>query len=278
MGYDNIITSLSEIMAKKGIPAPEKPKDMNTYAQMRCDWYNATVGNLTGIDCKKCLNKGYIAKLNEDNVEIHAECECMKVRDNISALKKSGLEGLLDRYTFNGYEVTTDWQRRMRAACEIYAQRADKEWLFLSGVSGSGKTHLCTAVCKYLISQGKEVKYILWFDIVHKLEGLRYKHEEREKYLSEISCAEVLYIDDFLKSPKDTDGTAKPPTATELRYAYEILNNRYNGNRRTILSSEWQLQEINGFDTAVAGRIKERAEKYVIQVQRGDDRNYRMKA
>lgn len=276
MGND-FMSALSGIMQQQGIEITKPAMSPEEYAQLRCDWYNKTVGKLTGVNCDKCLNKGYIAKINSEGVEVHEECECMKIRDNIKAMEKSGLNGLLDRYTFNGYEVTSDWQKRMKAACEIYAQHSADEWLFLSGVSGSGKTHLCTAVCKYLISEGHEVKYLLWFDIVHRLEGLRYKYEDRQAYISEISNAEILYIDDFLKSPKDTDGVSKQPNATELRYAYEILNNRYNGNKKTILSTEWQLQEINGFDTAVAGRIKERSAKFVIQVQRGEDRNYRMK-
>lgn len=277
MGLDNL-TQITDVLKAQGVSIPEPPKSMTEYAQMRCDWYNATVGSLTGINCQTCLNKGYIAKLNTEGVEVRAECECMKIRDNIKAMERSGLGGLLDRYTFSGYEVTTDWQKKMKGACEFYAQNGtEKDWLFLSGVSGSGKTHLCTAICKYLISGGHEVRYILWFDIVHKLEGMRYKYEDRDKFLSEISNAEILYIDDFLKSPKDSDGISRAPSATELRYAYEILNNRYNSSKRTLLSSEWQLQEINGFDNAVAGRIKERCGKYVVQVQRGDDRNYRMK-
>lgn len=31
--------------------------------QQQVDWYNAREGKLVGYDCRKCKNKGYIAKL-----------------------------------------------------------------------------------------------------------------------------------------------------------------------------------------------------------------------
>ena len=27
---------------------------LDEFAQLQCDWYNASVGNLTGYDCPKC--------------------------------------------------------------------------------------------------------------------------------------------------------------------------------------------------------------------------------
>ena len=79
---------------------------------------------------------------------------------------------------------------------------------------------------------------------------------------------DVLYIDDFFKGKiSDTDKTL----------AFDIINYRFNNNLVTIISSELLLNDLINIDAAIAGRIKQMAGDYIVQIAYDDERNYRLK-
>jgi hypothetical protein len=45
----------------------------------------------------------------------------------------------------------------------------------------------------------------------------------------------------------------------------------------TIVSSELLLKDLREIDEAIAGRLKEKAKKYCIQVGKDSSKNYRLK-
>lgn len=233
-----------------------------TPEQMHCDWYNQTVGKLTGYDCPKCKNRGYIAVL-EDGYEIHKECECMKIRQTRQNIARSGLSEAIQTMTFDAYICKEPWQERLKAAAMHYANKNRSQWLYIGGQSGAGKTHLCTAVCGVLLERGVQIRYELWRTIYRDLSDYR---TQREK-LQQLSDAEVLYIDDFLKSSD---------AAKEVTIAFEVIGERYARNKTTIISSEYVFDGLKGIDPALAGRIKERCGGYMFRIDMDDSRNHRL--
>lgn len=250
------------------------------FAQMQCDWYNASTGNLTGYDCPKCKNRGYFAVLN-DGYQGRKECECMIIRKNRKNMEKSGLADALDSMTFDSYICTEPWQERVKATAMDYADKHDGRWLYLAGQSGAGKTHLCTAVCGVLLQRGVSVRYEMWRKLCRDMQNF----ETRDKKFQEISECGVLYIDDFLKSAFlkaesiDNKGNIKPDKelTKEINIAFEIVNERYARKKPTIISSEIFIQDLFRIDGALAGRIRERCGGFVSQISNSNERNYRMK-
>ena len=90
--------------------------------------------------------------------------------------------------------------------------------------------------------------------------------------MDDICDIDVLYVDDFLKSNSNNT-----KFADELNFAFEIINRRYNANKKTIISSELLLADIAGYDTALAGRIAEKAADFVMQIKKDDTKNYRLR-
>ena len=89
--------------------------------------------------------------------------------------------------------------------------------------------------------------------------------------LEPLKTCQVLYLDDFLKVQRGTS-----PTPADIRLAFEVLDARYNhGDKPVILSTEFNLRQIAGFDEALAGRIVERSRGFAVQIQGGPDRNHR---
>lgn len=263
----------------------DKHMAMDDYEQMRCDWYNATEGNLTGYDCRKCKNRGYIAVVS-DGYQLLKECECMKIRKSRANIAQSGLSDALASMTFDRYVCTEPWQTRAKATAMHYANKQDGRWLYMAGQSGAGKTHLCTAVCGVLLERGLSVRYEMWRILYREMQ----RFDTRDRKFQQLSECDVLYIDDFLKSAaiKSEEGKSDGEKANqkaqpdkdvqrELNIAFEIINERYARKKPTIISSEIHLSDLFGLDAALAGRIRERCGGFVAQISNGNDRNYRLK-
>ena len=254
------------------------------FTQTRCDAYNSMNGNLNekdGYDCPKCLNKGYISIVQEtireestnDYTEALKKCTCWSVRAAIMRMKNSGLENVMQRYTFDRFETTETWQSHVKNTALRFIEEKGNVF-FIGGCSGSGKTHICTAITGQFLRQGKAAHYMLWQEEVLKLKACVMDSDEYQEQMQRLKSIDVLYIDDFFKPVGNQD---KPSTA-DVRIAYELINHRYNNKGLiTIISSERLIGEVLDIDEATGGRLVEYAGNYMLNIQRDKKRNYRLR-
>ena len=215
---------------------------------------------LGGVNCPLCENRGYTAWYDDERMMHTKECSCMNVRRSMRNIRNSGLADMLDRYTFENYQVVNDSTKRAKAKAEQFAS-SDEGWLYIAGRSGSGKTHLCTAICKVLIERGKSVRYSLWRDDAVELKSKVTDADAYQEKIRKLKEVSVLYIDDFFKVKQG--GEIRD---ADINLAFEILNYRYNDTKkRTIISSELPLNEILNLDEALGGRIYERCKGFNLQ-------------
>lgn len=232
---------------------------------------NQIPGNLTGYDCPKCLNRGYSAELRGRYI-VSVECHCMAIRRSIRRAEKSGLGDLLERHTFEAFQTPEPWQAKAKKLAQEYAAAPDG-WFVASGASGSGKTHLCTAICKRLLDDGRAVRYELWRETAQKIKAVALDGDARSKLINPLKNAEILYLDDFLKTAR---GTA--PTKADIELAFDIIGARYNAKTLTLLSTELTVDELLSLDVALGGRIHEMCRKgaqYLSFV--GNNKNWRLR-
>lgn len=195
-------------------------------------------------------------------------------------LAASGLSNFIDSCTFDGFYIKTKTQRLIKetarnyvdALLDLRGKEGKKPWLYIGGNPGSGKTHICTAVCGELLRNGIGVKYMQWTN-----ECRRLKFESGDSYeekVTEYILPSVLYIDDFLKQKF----TPEPVfTDADIRIAFSILNGRYVLNKPTIISSEWDLLEhLLGADESVFSRVYEMCKGYTVIIDRNRENNYRL--
>jgi DNA replication protein DnaC len=242
--------------------------------QWRADRINETKGNLEGYDCTECLNRGYFARVDDQARRYNVECKCMTIRRSIAAMKRSGLASLLDDYTFAKWECRDKWHSKALELAERYISGNDGRWFMMAGNSGSGKTHLCTAICGELMRQGRGVKYMLWRDVSVLAKAVVNDDEEYRRIVDPLKNVPVLYIDDLFKAGRDEKGKLKI-TAPDISFAFEVINHRYNDKRKlTIISSELSIEDILGLDEAVGSRIYERTRGFYIPLDNA--KNWRM--
>lgn len=244
--------------------------------QIKLEIFNDTIGELKGMDCKLCNNKGYIGYI--DNGVIKSKtCSCVNKRNIMNKLLSSGItQSMIDNYTFDKYEDTEDYQKIIKNKALKYVDdilnNKSKKWFYFGGISGLGKTHICTSIFSKLIDNGLTGRYMIWKNEVPKLRiGMKsfddVKQMEFNKTMKEFSSVDVLYIDDFLKFVDNGD----------LDIAYEIINDRYCNDKITIISSEFNKEELHNIDIALCGRIYEKSSEYFLQPIKDFRRNYRLK-
>ena len=232
-------------------------------------------GELKGFRCEKCKNKGAIPFLREDLSIAFRECDCRAMRRTLARMEESGLKDVLNVYTFSRFETGESWQRTAKQAAQAYAQNPEG-WFFMGGQSGSGKTHLCTAIARQLMLDGRRLVYMAWCQDAPRVKFGRHEDPAAMEMLQNFKTAPVLYIDDLLKTPAGPQGRTKP-TGGDISLAFEIINYRYLQNLPTVISTELYPDELNAIDEALAGRIMEKAAQNLLRIRRDVGKNWRLK-
>lgn len=272
---------MQEILSRTGLATTFEKMSPRDYEQFKIDGLNNTVGNRNeedGYDCPICKNKGYVVKLVENEgsfSQAATDCKCIPIRNSIMRMKRSGLKDIIKDYTFDKFIDSEPWQKSIKKAAVEYSENPNG-WFGVFGQSGAGKTHICTAICRKFLLEGKRVIYMLWRDEIVKLKAMVNESDEYRDLIDKYKTAEVLYIDDLFKTGKDKDNMVQRPTAADVNVAFEIINYRYNNpGLITIISSECTEDELLDIDEAVGGRIYERSTAFSIAKNRS--RNYRMR-
>lgn len=234
------------------------------------DLLNSQKGSLTGYDCVLCQNKGVIYYDEENDGIYVVPCTCMQIRKALKRIRDAGLEKLVDKCTFENFSMEKPFQKAMVQLAKQYLNNGGIGF-FVGGQSGCGKTHICTAITGQLIYRGSNAVYMQWRDDSVRLK--QYANDPQYEYMIQKykSCS-VLYIDDLFKTQ-----ARKSPTQADINLFFEIINQRYLRQERTIISSEWTLEQILDFDEACGSRIAEMCADYIISISPDRAKNFRLR-
>lgn len=218
----------------------------------------------------------------EGNVRF-AECACAKRKRAEKLLKQSGLADVIEKQTFDSFQDETQTQKIIKTKASEYLRDllvAREEWnprapwFYVGGNPGSGKTHICTAICGELLKQNIAVKYMKWVEESRRLKFFIHD-DDFDELVRDYSEVSVLYIDDLLKQKFSDDPVF---TEADIKIAFTILNERYIRNKPTIISSEWDLiRHLLPADEGTFSRVYERCKGHTVSISRDQRNNYRMK-
>lgn len=233
--------------------------------------FNSVKSDRTG--CKLCNGRGAVMTVVNDRNKPYPytaviPCGCLYNHAQEARMANSGMQERVKQQNFDTYQANEEWQTGVKEVAESYATFDTDKWFYICGKSGSGKTHLCTAVANKFLTKQHTVLYMLWRDVVGQLKRLS-TSPEYDEIINKYKKVEILYIDDFLK----TINKAKP-TDADMQIAFEIINYRDVNNLKTIISSEFNLEEVMSFDEATGSRVLKKADDYYIKLS--NDKNYRL--
>lgn len=246
--------------------------DPARFAQLKAESYNKSEGNLPGYACPKCKNRGNFMVVREDGTSFFRDCGCLVTRRCLDRMEASGLRNVIRDMTFDRFHVLEPWQEKIKKTAQSYADNPTG-WLLFCGQPGCGKTHLCTAVARKLLLEGREVVYMPWREESSRIKAM--DGERRAEAVKKLQRSEILYIDDLFKVGRSADGSTVP-TAADIGLAFEILNNRYVNRMPTIISTEKSVRDLLDIDEALGSRIVEMSRDSHAVVAKDDSRNWRL--
>ena len=266
-----------EIIAKlQEKQVPIEGITVEEWQQKKIDNFNNSVGyqnEIDGYNCDICKNKEFVALLDKDGNEVHHYFKCHRIREMLRRAQRSGLGNILTDYTFDKFIAPEDWQKANKTKAMEFCKDNKAHWFFIGGQVGSGKTHLCTAICAHYIEAGVDTQYMLWVEEAKKLKALITDFSEYQNLIDRYKKVDVLYIDDFLKVKNGEE-----PTPADINLAFELLNHRLlSMDKITIISSEKTLFDLLRYDEATMSRIFKACGRYKVNIEKDINKNYRLK-
>ena len=242
--------------------------------------YNTSKGNMTGYDCVICQNRGFFMEISQGSIspyQKYVPCECQKIRQSINNMQQSGLSDILKEKTFDNFNANEQWLIDLKNKAMKYANDPQGSWFYVGGMTGAGKTHICSAIYMSLIRKGLSPKYFRWREGIIPIKAAVNDWEIYNELIGKLKNCELLYIDDLFWTGHNQEGRNSMPTQADMNLAFEVIDYRYlNKNKITIISSEFDMNELYKIDPSIAGRIKERCGENVVSIKKDPKRNYRI--
>lgn len=174
-------------------------------------------------------------------------CTCFRealIRENI---RSSGIGNLMDRQSFENFDLawykkkseqTYTQMHRVYEHAKAYAEgfHAGSENLLLIGPTGSGKTHVSTAIASVVVSRGYGVIYDTAQNVIEAFEADHFRRSRDEGHASDkyLEC-DLLVLDDlgteFLNS-------------FSLSCLYNLINTRQNRGLSTVISTNLSVKGL----------------------------------
>ena len=187
-------------------------------------------------DCELCGDTGFV----ETTI-----CECMKKALVKAGFESSGLGNLIGSQSFENFEfkyyskeklpLVRSGVDELKSFAESFDSSTYKNFIMM-GTTGLGKTHLSTSVAERVIKRGYSVVYVSAVSMIRDFSNSIHRGRDNDVVdISKYYDCDLLIIDDL--------GTEVTNRLTQS-YFYEVINERINGRRCTIINTNLTIAEI----------------------------------
>lgn len=189
--------------------------------------------------CKDCRDSGYVG---------NRMCKCLKTLLVKMNVESSGMGRLIENQSFENFDLTrykddkeaSNFMKTNLKTAKAFAEGfgTHKDNLLLMGTTGTGKTHLSSAIAREVISRGFDVLYNSAQNIISDFEydqfrrGYGQSEPQGQKYLE----CELLIIDDL---------GAEFVNQFTIATLYNLINTRYNKGLSTVISTNLSAKELS---------------------------------
>lgn len=224
--------------------------------------------------CRKCKDIGGFFVWDQDGYQSFKECECQVSRRIAEMLKNSGVSPeMYEKFTLDSFKEDTKTAAAMKKMALEFLTDKNATGIGYFGRSGTGKTHICIAICNELTrGEQKQHRYFQYNVEMRRLKAAKYDNEEFYRIISSFENAPVLYVDDLFKSAMNP--ATKSLGGEDLSIMFGLINLRYINRLRTIISSEYTVEEISRQDEALGSRLYEMIAPYGMECD-GPNRRFK---
>ena len=188
-----------------------------------------------------------------------AEFKDRKLKQTISRnIEDSMIPDRYKGFSLTDYEALTDKQKEVLAVCKEFIDGRYESGIILTGKNGTGKTMLCCVILKQMIkrnpneNRGHESDWYLYTEaikIVRDIKDTWGKEATEQAAIDKYVKPKVLVIDEI---------GVQYGSETETQFLTEIINDRYNQKKQTILSgNETVIEMLETLGDRVIDRFRE---------------------
>lgn len=218
-------------------------------------------------ECEKCKDLGYIETVSDTGYEIYKPCTCQIKKQNERNMQRANYKKAFENKNFDNYKSYNKGTEALKEICIEFTKQEEARALLLLGNVGSGKTHLAVATLKEFAKNNYKVNAVNYTELVRKLSSVGNDQEAYYNILGRYISTRVLLLDDLFK------GQVSP---ANIKQMYELINKRYEDNKFTIITSEYNFEKLLDLDEAIASRLGQMTNnKYLLNITKLD--NYRLK-
>ncbi|MEI6664782.1 MAG: ATP-binding protein [Chloroflexota bacterium] len=175
-------------------------------------------------------------------------CECVRAEDDrtrMERLLRYSQLGAMQRFTFDtllprGRSTNTAAQERYAHVVEAARKFAaePRGWFVLTGVPGTGKTHVAAAIANAAIDRGVPALFLTVADLLDQLRASYADDAEvpYERLLDQIRSAPLVILDDL---------DAYSNTAWAREKFYQVVSHRFNAALPTVFTCDRSPEEID---------------------------------
>lgn len=251
------MTDLSEVLAAESRtrrhvePNPEKAIETE---KRTCDTHGEYMAYGIQLFRKVCWNRCPGCQAADVDLIEKAKAAEQAKREQARyefALKESGIPRRFIGSTFDNYRAETEPQKRAVEVCREFAASMPRlvgsgRSLVMSGMIGTGKTHLACSVAKEAMFAGHSAEYVTCLDMIRSVRDTWRRSSETSEasVLHHFGRSLDLLVVDEIGVQYGTEG--------EQTILFDILDRRYNDLRPTVLISN---ADKDGFNAYIGDRV-----------------------
>ena len=222
-------------------------------------------------DCQRAVEKWKAYDAEQERLKLEEERRQRFAREQERIdrlLKKSGISRRFQQRVFENFITDTSGRKEAYRVAKAYADNFDRHLedgtgLYIEGTNGTGKTHIAAAIAMQLMTQRQRTVICktsggMMLDIKSAFDD---ESRTEAQILDVYKKVDLLIVDDLGK---------EQCTDWSISTLYSIINDRYEGMKPTIITTNYNSDDIvraltpKGYDNlkavAIISRLREVSE------------------